>query len=95
MTDHPCKGLPPDAIEAFERIAVNQDPCCGAKPIRLLLYRNLIEVIETREWSRNGRESCMIASYHVPVPIHWQWTTWCAERATDYESEDLGVSIGA
>lgn len=79
MTDHPCQGMTQAQREAFERIAVNQQPECKWDTIDALIDARVIErgPSETR---KDAMGVYHIPSFFVPLPIHAQWCQWCSER---------------
>lgn len=81
MTDHPCKGLGKAATNAFEAIAVNQQPHCSKATLLKLLDRGLIAHQDQLMHFADGLPALKIADYFVPLPIHYQWCTWASERS--------------
>lgn len=82
MTDHPCQGRSRIQREAFERIAVGQEPGCYWKTIDALLKHGLIERGQG-EMRRDARGVYEIPKYFVPLPIHAQWCAWCSENVKE------------
>jgi hypothetical protein len=79
VTEHPCKGLSPAQIEAFERIAVNQHPACRWDTIAALLKAGVIER-GTPEIRRDALGVYEIPNFFVPLAVHMQWCDWCSEQ---------------
>lgn len=79
MTEHPCKDMTTAQRQAFEQIAINQNPFCKWPTIDALLKAGLIErgPPETR---RDAMGIYEIPSFFVPLPIHAQWCEWCSEQ---------------
>lgn len=79
MTDHPCKGMTPAQIAAFEQIAISAPPNCTWSTLDALLKRGVIErgKGETR---RDAMGVYEIPKFHVPMAIHAQWCQWCTEQ---------------
>lgn len=69
MTDHPCKGMTKAQREAFERIAVNMNPCAMWSTIDALLRAGVIERGPS-ERRRDAMGVYNIPSFFVPLPIH-------------------------
>ncbi len=80
VIDHPCKGLTKAQREAFERIAVNQQPCCKWPTIDALLKAGVVERGQD-DVRRDAMGTYHIPSFYVPVHIHAQWCAWCANNA--------------
>lgn len=80
MTDHPCKGLPVNAVEAFEQIATgNALPAMTKGTAAKLLAKGLIERGADKQFSdRLGKFS--VPQYFVPLPVHMDWCEWCSEQ---------------
>ncbi len=91
MTDHPCKGLSPRAVEAFERICIGDRlPQMTGATVNKLLAKGLIEKgPEKQLGDRLGKFS--IPQYQVPMPLFIQWCEWCSEQP-DFEDEKIGAS---
>ena len=84
MTVHPCKGMTKRQIEVFERIAINQPPCCPWPTLDALLKAGVIERGED-DVRRDALGVYKIPSFHVPLLIHMQWCEWCSEQPENQE----------
>lgn len=79
MTDHPCKGMDRLAIEAFERIAINDQPGTSTKTLEKLQRRGVIERGPDK-LCRDAFGTFTIPQWYVPLPVHAQWCEWCSEQ---------------
>lgn len=87
MTNHPCKGRSQAQIDAFERIAIGQEPQAVQKIVDALLGDGLIILLGNRTIGVDRFGRIEIPTYEVPAHHHRQWCKWAAEQP-DIE-EDL------
>lgn len=78
-TLHPCQGMTKAQREAFELIAINQNPRCKWPTIDALLKAGVIERGES-EKRRDAVGAYEIPSFFVPLPIHMQWCEWASQQ---------------
>lgn len=82
MTDHPCKGMTPRQIEAFEQIATGDAlPIAHRRTLASLEALRLIERLADKELGRDRFGAIFVPQYQVPIPIHMQWCQWCSEQS--------------
>lgn len=85
MTDHPCKGMTPLQIQAFEKIAVGDPLPSGViKSFKALQAKGLIERGPDKVL-RDRLGSFGIPQYQVPIRHHMQWCQWCSEQPENQE----------
>lgn len=72
-TDHPCKGRSKAQIEAFELIAINQQPNCAQRTLDALEKGGLIVRIGDSVIGRDAFGEITVPEYEVPIPVHMQW----------------------
>lgn len=72
LTEHPCKGMTREQIEAFERIAISEPPACTKQTLDALIKAGKVV-------RRPGRASQLV----VPIAVHAQWCKWCSELSGD------------
>jgi hypothetical protein len=83
MTDHPAKaaGCTKRQCEVFERIASGvTNPRAAQVTLKALFDKGLI----ASEWEVVGRDVFGVIKmprWHVPIPIHMQWCSWCSEQS--------------
>ncbi len=75
---HPCKGMSPAQIRAFERIAVSQHPRATNATLKVLLAEGLI--VRGTEKRQDRGVVYEVPSFYVPLPIHAQGCAWCEEN---------------
>lgn len=84
-TNHPCMGRTKAQIEAFEAIAVNEQPKCSQKTLDALEKAELIKRIGNQEVGRDSLGPITVPIYEVPLHAHMQWCQWAAEQSDDEE----------
>lgn len=84
-TDHPCMGRTKAQIEAFEAIAINEQPKCSQKTLDILEKGDLIKRIGDREVGRDALGPITVPVYEVTLHAHMQWCEWAAEQSDDEE----------
>ena len=82
MTDHPCKGMTPAQIAAFEALAINQTPHVGQKTIDILIKRGVVAYGPFKTM-RDALGTYTVPTFYVPLPIHAQWCEWCSEQGEE------------
>lgn len=87
LPEHPCKGRSRAQIEAFEAIAINEQPRCSQRTIEALLAAGLIEKAGDRVLGRDKFGPITVPQFVVPLPIHLRWCQWAAENSFDDVSE--------
>lgn len=81
MTDHPAKGCTKRQIEAFEWIAVGQPYGYAQSTLEALERKGLISFQDkTLPPDKFSRFPVVVKEPFVPLPVHYQWCTWCAEQ---------------
>lgn len=90
-TPHPARaaGCTPKQIEAFEQIGAGVRYPSGFSPktFEALLKKGLIEICGFKIF----RDRCgefKIPEFQQPLPVHYQWCTWCGENVSDEELEN-------
>lgn len=92
MTDHPCKGLTKAQREAFERIAVNQEPMATHKTLLALRAKGLIGYTD-KVVGRDALGKITVPEWFVPLHVHYQWCNWCSEQPDNQDApEPMGSS---
>lgn len=80
MTDHPCKGMSPRAVEVFERICLGESLPAMTKGVAAkLLAKGVIDHAEPKIL-RDSLGNYSIPQYFVPLLVHKQWCDWCSEQ---------------
>lgn len=79
MTDHPCKGMTPAQIAAFEQLAINCLPADGWQSIHALIAKGLVERGPGMQ-RRDAMGVYTVPSFSVSIPVHYQWCAWCSEQ---------------
>lgn len=80
-TDHPCKGLPPRAVEAFEQIATGDAlPAMTKGIVTKLIAKGVIERGPDKQLG-DALGKFSIPQYFVPFAVHMQWCEWCSEQS--------------
>ncbi len=79
--------LKPHWREVLGRIAINDDRFVNNRTADALVKRGLIESYKE---NLGGRLPVVITRYRMPLDIHIQWCSWCAENFTleEMEAED-------
>ena len=73
------RNLSPRQAEAFEQIAIGNDSGHNQRILVALLRKNLIT--RSQEWQADNTGRQFYAyRYEVPLSIHLEWCTWCAEQ---------------
>lgn len=67
--------------ETFEQICIGNDKGVNFKIANTLIKKSLIERQEQKIMNFS------IYRYSVPIPIHMQWCSWCAENFDDDGNE--------
>ena len=80
MTDHPAKSCTKRQIDVFEQIATGiTNPRAHPNTLNALALKRLI-VVDWDVVGRDGFGEIKLPRWHVPLPIHTQWCSWCAEQ---------------
>lgn len=79
MTDHPCAGMTKAQRQAFEQIAINQQPMATHKTLLALREKGLIGYTD-KVVGRDALGKITIPEWFVPIHVHMQWCEWCSEQ---------------
>ncbi|MBN9453844.1 MAG: hypothetical protein J0I42_18045 [Bosea sp.] len=83
---HPCAGLSKRALEAFEQIAIGNDLGHHPRTLETLVSRGLIERRQEQVPGPFRGTSMTVDRYDVPLAVHANWCSWCAENVSDDEA---------
>jgi hypothetical protein len=76
---HPCEGLPPAAVKAFNAIAAGMPPRSSGKTLALLLERGLIHRVARPTYFDDGLPPMVRYEYSLAYPHHIQWCDWAVD----------------
>lgn len=89
MAEHPCKNMTKAQREAFERIAVNQQPDCTWPTIDAAPGGWCYRARSERDAARcDAMGIYHIPSFFVPIAVHAQWCEWCRENVGEIKCKE-------